>query len=278
MLTPTSNPRSDRSPDGKLGYSSPIHDFTLFSGVNEIHFRVGADITLAKGIYYINWSVEETRYDNSADSSVATYHEPTKTMVEVVAKKNNKYQFTTNSPAGLNVPKGTYTTDITVSVSNAPYADVTLDLALSTATADANVVISPNQLVFEKDVTEKSFRIQVTSDYVVTGNTNTKVLEFTATGTDADVFTAPSNVSFTVSEQPADTSAGTISTITTSGNCGQTSCTLDVPVNKVGTLYYAISAKRTDIDSEEFANAFCPDMATIAANAAHPSTPESEMT
>jgi len=277
-LTPTSNPRSERNPDGKLGYSSPVHDFTLYSGVNEIHFRVGADITLAKGIYYINWSVEETQYDNSSDSSVAAYHEPTKTMVEVVAKKNNKYQFTTNAPAGLNVPKGTYTADITVSVSNSPYADVTLDLALSTATADANVVISPNQLVFEKDVTMKSFRIQVTSDYVVTGNTNTKVLEFTATGTDADVFTAPSNVSFTVGEQPADTTAGTISTITTSGNCGQTSCTLDVPVNKVGTLFYAISAKRVGIDTEDFADAKCPDMATIGANAARPSTPESEKT
>lgn len=195
-------------------------------------------------------------------------------MVEVVAKKNGKYQFATNAPAGLNVPKGTYSADVTVSVSNAPFADVTLDLALSTATADANVVISPNQLVFEKDVTMKSFRIQVTADYVVTGNTNTKVLEFTATGTDSDVFTAPSNVSFTVSEQPADTTAGTISTITTSGNCGQTTCTLDVPVNKVGMLYYAISAKRVGIDTEDFTDAKCPDRATIAANAALPSATE----
>lgn len=199
-------------------------------------------------------------------------------MVEVVAKKNGKYTFTTNAPAGLNVPKGTYSADITISVSNSPYTDVTLDLALSTATADANVAISPNQIVFRANETSKAFRIQVTSDYTVTGNTNTKVLEFTASGTDSDVFNAPSNVSFTVSEQPADTSAGTISTITTSGNCGQTSCTLDVPVNKVGQLFYAISAKRVSIDTEVFADANCPDKATIEANAARPSATESEMT
>jgi hypothetical protein len=43
-----------------------------------------------KGLYYINWGKDETKQNGATKDS---FHPPPKTMVEVVAKVNNKYQF-----------------------------------------------------------------------------------------------------------------------------------------------------------------------------------------
>lgn len=58
-LSPSSNVRSLVNPDTKIAYTS-AEDFVFFSATNEINFRVGADINLSKGIYYIDWSITET--------------------------------------------------------------------------------------------------------------------------------------------------------------------------------------------------------------------------
>jgi hypothetical protein len=35
-----------------------MHDWTLFLGTHEIKFKVSADLKLARGLYYIEWTVE----------------------------------------------------------------------------------------------------------------------------------------------------------------------------------------------------------------------------
>lgn len=205
-LTPSANTRSRRSPDAKLGFKSPIHNFIFFSETNEIHFRVGADISLEKGLYYIDWSITEEGH--STNSSDKHYHEPAKTTVEVVGEKANHHDFTVDAPLSATVYKGTKSADIAVRVANAPFSDVTVSLALSVA--DENIVFNPASLLFNADNTERYFNIEVKSDYDIQ-TANPRTIVFTTAGTDATVFEAPSNLSFNVADQPSDTTAGQIS-------------------------------------------------------------------
>jgi hypothetical protein len=68
VLEPTANERTKNNPSGKLAFVSP-QDFTLYQEVTEIHFMVGADISLDKGVYYIDWKLEETGQSSSGNLS-----------------------------------------------------------------------------------------------------------------------------------------------------------------------------------------------------------------
>lgn len=54
-----------------------------------------------------------------------------------------------------------------VSVSHAPFSDVTVNLALSGG-ANENITFEPSTLTFGPDVTEKYFSIKIDSDYDLT--------------------------------------------------------------------------------------------------------------
>lgn len=165
-FTPAVNQRTRENPEGKMGFKSDTHDFVFFSETNEIHFRVGADVTLNKGCYYIDWTIAEVPWK----SDQPKYHAPARTMVEVVAAVTDKYSFAVTSFAGGIIYKGTSSPFLKVSVSNSPYSDVKVVPAM--ATANDKVTFSPTELSFGPDDTEKFFLIQVAADYdlEVTGN------------------------------------------------------------------------------------------------------------
>jgi hypothetical protein len=153
-LTPTSNTRSRKNPDAKIAFQSPLNNFVFFSETNEIYFRVGADISLSKGLYYIDWAITEASHSTS-NTPDSHYHHPAKTKVEVVAKTNGKYSLSVEAFDG-NAYKGTNSPDIAVSVSNAPFSDVTVSLSLVGGTNE-NIVFEPASLLFNADHTTKYF-------------------------------------------------------------------------------------------------------------------------
>ena len=86
-LTPSKKPRARNNPAENIKFQTPEHDFLFLSGYSAIQFRVGAALNLAKGIYYINWAIFEEEWDANQGKQ---YHKPAKTIVEVIAKTNNK--------------------------------------------------------------------------------------------------------------------------------------------------------------------------------------------
>jgi hypothetical protein len=75
-----------------LTYSSWRHSFMFFQEQLSINFRVGALLNTPKGLYYIDWTIAETRQDTNSGKT-AHYYAPVKTLVEVVALVNNTYEF-----------------------------------------------------------------------------------------------------------------------------------------------------------------------------------------
>jgi len=161
-LTASNNTRTRKNPENNIQFKSDVENFVFYSENTSIHFRVGADINLAKGIYYINWSISEEGH--SANNDVQQYHQPMKTKVEVVAKKANKWSFQVEGFTGGNTYKGTSSPDIGVSVSNSPFSDVTVGLSLLGG-ENTEVTFEPSSLVFGPEDTVKYFRITIGSDY-----------------------------------------------------------------------------------------------------------------
>lgn len=77
-------------------------------------------------------------------------------MVEVVAAVTDKWTFSVEGFSGGNVYIGTSSPDIGVSVSNSPFADVTVNLALDGGAND-KVTFSPASLSFGSDDSVKYF-------------------------------------------------------------------------------------------------------------------------
>lgn len=153
------NPRSRSNPEAKIQTRSELYNFVMFSEVNEIHFRVGADISLSKGIYYLDWTLTEEGFTNDSH-----YHAPAKTMVEVVAKTVNKYSFSIEGFSGGATYKDSTSPAIGVMTTNAPFSDVTVNLALLGGTNE-NVVFEPSTLTFGPDETSKYFKIRIADGY-----------------------------------------------------------------------------------------------------------------
>jgi len=91
VLTATPNEKTRVAPGAMLATTSEENGFTFYSQLNQIYFRVGADVNLSKGIYYLDWSITETQY-SSTNTESNKYHHPIRTKVEV-GVQNQKFQF-----------------------------------------------------------------------------------------------------------------------------------------------------------------------------------------
>lgn len=262
VLTPTSNSRTRVNPDSKLGYQSLIATFQFFQEETSIAMRVGADVTLSKGLYYIDWTIEETSQSTTVANS-AQYHQPVRTLVEVVAAVNNKWTFSVQGFANGTVNQGTKSPDIGVSVSNAPFADVAIALALSGG-ANENIIMHPASLTFGPTDTIKYFKIEVTSAYDIS-TASQQIITFTGSGTDSAVFAMPGNLTFNIAAPAEDTTAGTI-TSWNLGTCLITSCSMAPKVSQTGTLWWAMSARQQG--GSDYTDARCPSLDTIKQYAA----------
>ena len=127
-LSARANIRSRTNPVDQLNWTSAEYSFTFFQEYTQITFKVGADISLSKGLYYIDWSKIETGQTSENTSSVH-YHHPVRTLVEVVGKVNNKYAFTCETLVADAI-KGTSTPYIGISTTNSPFSDVSITFGL----------------------------------------------------------------------------------------------------------------------------------------------------
>jgi len=165
VLAATANSRTRTNPDSKLSFLSNDYNFTFFQEYTQITFRVGAAFSLTKGLYYIDWTKDETTQD-STYAKTTHYHHPVKTLVEVVEAVTNKYAFVAQS-LGVNAIKGTETPAIAVSTTNSPFSDVSITFGLA-AGANTNVTFDPTSLTFGPNDLAKYFTINVSNDYDLT--------------------------------------------------------------------------------------------------------------
>jgi len=162
VLEGTANPRSRTNPESKLAWTSEVWAYTFYQEYTQIAFRVGADKTLSKGLYWINWSKTETG-QSSSTSPTTHYHHPTRTLVEVVAAVTNKWAFTCET-LGSSAIKGTSTPDIGLATTNSPFSDVQITFALSAGT-NAAITFDPTSLTFGPNDLKKYFKIAISSEY-----------------------------------------------------------------------------------------------------------------
>jgi len=238
VLTPTTN---SRTPDGgKLKYTSASDSWTLFQSFYSIQFRVCAAIDTTKGLYYIDWSNNETKQTGLND---VQYDIPASTLVEVVGKTSGKYTFGVSTIP--NVSTGFTSVPIKVTISNAPCTDVTVNIAVSGT--PANISVTPTALTFSPDVNIRYFQIQVASNYDLTLGT-VQTLLFTLTGTDAFAYAIAASTKFTITQSSTTQTPGNV----VSWGLGQpakTSISVSPSSDQIGVIYYQLAAAGTAVPS-----------------------------
>ena len=238
VFTPITN---SRTPDGgKLKFTSVQSNWTLFQSFYSIQFRVCAAIDTTKGLYYIDWSNNETKQTGLND---VQYNIPASTLVEVVGKTSGKYTF--GIATIPNVPIGFTSVPIKVSISNAPCTDVVVSVAVSGI--PANISVTPSSLSFAQDVNVRYFQIQVASNYDLTLGT-VQTLLFTLTGTDAYTYAIAASTKFTITQATTTQTPGSI----VSWGPGQptkTTITVSPTSDQIGVIYYQLAAAGSIVPS-----------------------------
>jgi hypothetical protein len=238
VFTPTTN---SRTPDGgKLKYTSVADNWTLFQSYYSIQFRVCAAIDTTKGLYYIDWSNNETKQTGLND---VQYDIPASTLVEVVAKVSGKYTFAVSTIP--NVVTGFTSVPIKITISNSPCSDVTVNIAVSGT--PANISVTPTALTFNQDVTTRYFQIQVASNYDLTLGT-VQTLLFTLTGTDAYAYAIAASTKFTITQASTTQTPGNIVSWGV-GQSSRTICSVSPSTDQVGVIYYQLAAYGTTVPS-----------------------------
>jgi hypothetical protein len=238
VFTPTTN---SRTPDGgKLKYTSVADGWTLFQSYYQSQFRVCAAIDTTKGLYYIDWSNNETKQTGLND---VQYDVPASTLVEVIGKTSGKYTFAiSNIP---NVSTGFTSVPIKVSISNAPCSDVTVNIAVSGT--PANISVTPTALTFNQDINVRYFQVQVASNYDLTLGT-VQTLLFTLTGTDAFAYAVAASAKFTITQASTTQVAGNVVNWGL-GQPGRTFCSVTPSSDQVGVIYYQLAPSGTAVPS-----------------------------
>lgn len=273
-LTPSLNTNTSPDPTGNISYSSELHDWTLYQDDSEIWFKVGAAINTPKGIYYLNWKIEEVPNESSdATADTTHYTAPPKTRVEVVEKgTNNEKKFNVVALADT-LKKGTKSPYIKVSVSNAPFTDVTVKLSLA-STDTTTVKFSPESLIFNSSDTEKYFQIEVTADYDLSKPNQT--VNWELAGTDKEAFQAPGPMTVDIFDKPANIAAPKITGWGDAGN-SQNVRNFAPTVDQVGQIWWALGAKGSTADSTTGEGNSCPTLEVIKQNAAEPTVAYTDM-
>ena len=238
VLTPTTN---ERTPDSaKLVYTSVMHSFEFFQEMLDIHFRVAASIDLAKGLYYIDWEVEETKQDGTNRDH---YHVPVKTLIEVVPKTAKKYKFKLDQLA-QSIPRGSNSPPIRISIDNAPANEVVVNLS-PTAGSAAGISVRPSTVTFTKDVNERYFEVVIEGGFDLT-STTTQSVTFLLSGEDSEVYDIDSPYSFTIADNEAQFTPGQINNWNID-ICTRTECIFSPSVSQIGVLYWQLRPKGGEI-------------------------------
>ena len=231
---------STRTPDGgRLKYTSAVDKWTLLQSAYSVQFRVAAGIDLPKGLYYIQWSNNETKQTGRTE---VQYDPPVSTLVEVGPKTLGKYVF---SVAAIpSVPAGSLSLPIKVSITNSPHTDVIFNIYVDKSSPAISILSAG--LIFGPDVSERYFQIQVASNFDVVNN-SVQTLKLTLSGTDAATYSTPSSLQFLVISQ-ASAIPGTV----VSWGIGlptRTTVTISPKSDQPGALYYFLAASGAIVPS-----------------------------
>lgn len=90
----TASENSFKESSGSLKFSSVYFDWTMFANESKIYFRVSADKSADRGLYYIDWTLDIENYSNG---STTYYNPPVKTLVEVDHLAKASFTVTPNS-------------------------------------------------------------------------------------------------------------------------------------------------------------------------------------
>jgi len=229
---------SKRTPDfNKLKYTSYQHNWLLLQDEWTLNFRVSADLSLSKGLYYINWKVDEARQPGVEHP---VYDLPPVTLLEVAARTVGiiPFQIATILPIAV----GTSGAPVKVSLTNPPHTEVTLTITLNSNLT--TVDISPATLTFRPDLDYQYFNVTVldSHDYLLYP---TQTLLFTLSGVEAEAYSVVQSQTFRITEQFYKT-YGAIAQMGV-GAVTRTSLTLAPVTDQPGIVYYAISPKGSKV-------------------------------
>ena len=246
-LTPTTN---ERTPDGGLlKYESYVHEFAMFLEQTSINFKITADLNITKGLYYIDWAVDELPQSGYTER----YNPPPKTLVEIPALTEKKYHVSV-AQLVYAVPHGETSVPIIVSIPNAPASDIKVSLSVVQGD-NVGILLTPSELEFGPGETEKSFIITVEASYNMS-TIRSQNLSLSLSGTDSVVYSIDSTYTFSITESTNINSDGVADWGI--GTCTKTSCQLNPTVGQIGTLYYQFMVE----------GATCPTVADLKADIA----------
>ncbi|CAG9330116.1 unnamed protein product [Blepharisma stoltei] len=212
-----------------IKFTSFYHSYTAFQLDSEIAFRVSAATGTALGIYYIDWTVVETRQDGVANN---IYSAPLSVMVEVCSTPTTG----TIVPTVDTLPTlyvGYTSIPIFVTLPSAPATQ--LIVTPSFGTTATGITINPATLTFTPDTETLYFELVVASTYATT---QTPKLSFTVTGTDAAIYAAPASQSPTVTATlPTSSTSLTLSAGTPTG----TSMTITAKFSQDAVIYWGLT-------------------------------------
>jgi hypothetical protein len=220
-----------------ITFSSIWHQFIMFQDDVRINFRIAVAKSTPKGLYYVQWKVDEVR---QTGVQISPYDPLAQTLVEVVSASSSKYACQI-APIPL-VQRGVPSMPIAISITNAPHSDLTVVIAI--LNEPANVSIQPSSLTFLQDINSLSFQIVVSEDYdMLTGAS--VVLTFNLTGTNAYLYSIPATVTVEIIE----------STLVTEGRifelglgvATRTSVAFTPTTDQSGLLYYFLAPSGTPI-------------------------------
>ena len=229
---------SKRTPDNNLlTFTSYQDNWLMVQDEWTIHFRVSADKTLTKGLYYVNWKVDEGRQPGVEHP---VYDLPPVTLLEVAELTVGVVPF--QIAAILPLAIGFSQAPVKVALANPPDKDVTLHIQL-----DSNlttVLISPSSLTFYPNLDYQYFNITVlpTHDYLLYP---TQTLLFSISGTNAEAYSVVSSIEFSITENYFKT-YGEIAQMGVS-SVTRTSFAMKPVTDQAGIVYYAVSAKGTKV-------------------------------
>jgi len=220
-----------------ITFSSIWHQFIMFQDDVRINFRVAVAGSTPKGLYYVQWKVEEIK---QTGVRISPYDPPAQTLLEVVPASKGKYAFQL-TPIPL-VQRGLSSMPITISTPNAPHSDVTISIGI--LNEPANVSVQPASLTFLQDINSLTFQVLVSEDYdMLTGAT--VVLTFNLTGTNANLYSVSSTVTVEIIESTLVT-AGRIFGLGL-GVPTRTAVSFTPTTDQSGLLYYFIAPLGTAV-------------------------------
>ena len=208
-------------------------DWILSENQHKLSFRLSADINMAKGLYYIDWEITEELHDG-VDENV--YQPPIKTLVEVVEKVEAKYEFEVGEIYDQYIDLASI--PIPISVSNAPNADVTIQISVAESAQSAKVTVDPVSITFGPGDNEKYFTVKVAADYDRALSTS-ETLNFILAGTDAYAFDISDSQTFDIAE--GTLAEGFINSIE-ADSISMTSAVLKIAANQLGLVYVHVRA------------------------------------